>query len=636
MSEPYLRRVFAAVARPAVLAVSLGLLAAVLALSGLLVTVTTDGGGPGGLAGVWRLLMEFGAAGALAAAAWAVHARRWAPRSATTPEEAVDTPERVRQMLKQQEAYWRQQMDSRDLAHRKAAQRLNQWHELLDAFPGWVVTIRPDGSIGHANAAVAAFYGLQGFQLAGRPAEEVLGSSVAAAIRRRNLRISAEGKAIRFDMVLKAPDGSATELMATQFIVGLVAGSASMTCLIAIDRRGQRGIAERDAQTLEVAVRAARLSSERLAALAHALEAPAQALLNLDRGDVDGDAESAPAPIWQPIGEQVARLARQAAELVRLETEPADVDIEPVDLVEASRAALMVVEGLAGSRDVQLRSASAMHGQLWVEAESHRLHAALRAVFETAVLHSQASDVIDVRWSVDGEDATVTCTVQGTVFAPEAEPRPMTLMLAQGWLDGLRGRLQWQATDAGGSECRVWLKASPVPDGTDEFEADPLADAQDAGSASDVPKREILVLTQQPDQLRALRRALQDRPLVRVRTAETVEDALDLCARVAPDCVVWDAGDAQIDGPRFVSRIRTLAYTRPIRLVALVPAPTEGGASSDARTGALAGSDLDGTWSWPLQTERVLSELDALLAAAPIDETVFDAAELESADHMPA
>lgn len=641
MSDSLLPRLSAALARPSLRAVGLGVVAAGLALSALAQIAGADAGeltGFGGALGrAAQVFVQAAAAVVLAAGAWSAgRSRRSADRASSSPA-SLDTPERVRLMLRQQDAHWREQLDKVEARHRKAAQRQSHWHEMLDAFPGWVVTIRPDGTCGYVNATVARFYGLEGFQLAGRPADEVLGARVAAAIRRRNVHLSAHGQAHRFPLVLKAPDGAETQLLATQFIVGLAAADASMTCLIAVEGGASTGPVT-GAGALDPAAQAGAQAAagrvqERLTALVQALRAAAA------RAPVEavGD-DAAPAGAASVTATALARLARLGAELAVLDHPPELSVPEPVDLVAITRQALADVDTLARARGVTVRTAQAPHGQVWVDAEAEGLRASLRAVIETAVSASARHDVVDLCWSVRDAEAGICCLAACDVFAPQDGARALPVLLAEGWLDTMQGTVVSGPRD-GGSECRVMLRASAIPE-DEALLGDSLLDAAMAADpASDEPKREILVLTRHADALRSLRRLLQERPLIRVRSATSVDEALDLCARVAPDCVVWDAGDPEVVRARFVSRIRTLAYSRPIRLVAMQPAPAREG-SGDSEPGSSAASEAtagaERCWSWPLEAGQVLPDLDALLAAAPVEESVFDADELQPAFHMPA
>ena len=641
MSDPWLQRLSAALARPAVRAAGLGLLAAGLALSLLVPMAGADPGegiGSGGALGrAAQVLIQAAAAVVLAAGAWSAgRGRRRADPAPSSPA-SPDTPERVRLMLRQQDAHWREQLDKVEARHRKAAQRQSHWHELLDAFPGWVVTIRPDGTCGYVNATVARFYGLEGFQLAGRPADEVLGARVAAAIRRRNVHLSAHGQAHRFPLVLKAPDGAETQLLATQFIVGLAAADASMTCLIAVESGATTnpatGAGALDSAAQACARAAADRVQERLTALVQALQAAAA------RPPAEAVGEDAvPVGAASVTATPLARLARLGAELAGLDSPPEVSGLAPVDLVAVTRLALADVDALARARGVTLRTAQAPHGQVWVDAEAEGLRASLRAVIETAVSASARHSVVDVCWSVRDADAGIRCLAASDVFAPQHGARALPLLLAEGWLDSMHGAVVCGARDAG-SECHVTLRTSAIPE-DEALLGDSLLDAAMAADpASDEPKREILVLTRHADVLRSLRRLLRERPLIRVRSATSVDEALDLCARVAPDCVVWDAGDPEVVHARFVSRILTLAYSRPIRLVAMRPAPARdvprGAAPGPSDTGdTTAGAER--CWSWPLEAGQVLPDLDALLAAAPVEESIFDTHEPQAAGHMPA
>lgn len=641
MSDPLLPRLSAALAHPAVRATGLGMVSAGLALNVLVQMAGSDAGegvGSGGpRGGAAQMLIQAAAAVVLAAGAWSARRSRRNTDPASASPASLDTPERVRLMLRQQDAHWREQLDKVEARHRKAAQRQSHWHEMLDAFPGWVVTIRPDGTCGYVNATVARFYGLEGFQLAGRPADEVLGARVAAAIRRRNVHLSAQGQAHRFPLVLKAPDGAETQLLATQFIVGLAAADASMTCLIAVEGGAPVGTAA-GADTLDPSAQAGALAAvgrvqERLIALVQALQAaaaraPAEAV---------GDDAARAGAAWASAA-PLARLARLGAELAELHDPPERSVQEPVDLVALTRQALADVDALARARGVTVRTAQAPHGQVWVDAEAEGLRASLRAVIETAVSASVRHDTVDLCWSVRDAEAGICCVAASDVFAPQDGARALPVLLAEGWLDAMQGTVVSGSRD-GGSECRVMLRASAIPQ-DDDLLGDSLLDAALAADpASDEPKREILVLTRDVDALRSLRRLLQERPLIRVRAATSVDEALDLCARVAPDCVVWDAGDPEVVRARFVSRIRTLAYSRPIRLVAMRPAPArevpDGAAPGPSAAGdATAGAER--CWSWPLEAGQVLPDLDALLAAVPVDESVFDADELQPVAHIPA
>jgi signal transduction histidine kinase len=527
------------------------------------------------------------------------------------------------------------------LAHAEAARQTAAAHEaellaMLNAFPGVVLRVEADGSFGYANEQAACLFGRSANDLLGRQASDVVGSNRYASFVARTQQIVASGQPVSFEATITADNGSATELLMTQFVVQQdpvdisldppAAAQARVVYQIGVDI-GQRKRAERDlAYAKAEAERANQAKSRFMSRMSHELRTPLNAVLGLAQllrvqaPQLDSTQRSHLRTIANS-GKDLLALVDETMDLSRMDSGEMRVTNQAVNLTQLITAALESVTPLAHAQGVHLAPPPASRA-LWVQADPVRLRQVLLNLLSNAVKYNRPAGAVAVR--VSSREGQAQIVVQDTgkglstqqqaqLFQPfnrlgaELTATPGTgigLSIANGLVKLMQGRLDVRSQPGVGSEFMVWLPltAAPAPQPAEATRSDlgPLAeDRQVQGKVLYVEDNDVNILV--------FDAVLKRRPEVRLFVARDAQEALDIAAQHALDLVVLDLNLAGCSGLDVADKLRACEGAQALPMVLLT-------ADATPETAALAKTrGITQVWHKPFDAARLLSDVDTLL-----------------------
>jgi signal transduction histidine kinase/CheY-like chemotaxis protein len=466
-------------------------------------------------------------------------------------------------------------------------------------------TFRNEGIIRSGNVLEDARYGKLGPHHGMPPGHLPVSSYLAVPVASRSGEVLGA-------MFFGHPDRDVFTERTERIIVGIAAQAA-----IAIDNARLYDEAKRSAEAERAAraevERASLLKDEFLATLSHELRTPLNAILGwseilLMRTPPDADARRGLETIAQNAHAQ-ARLIEDLLDMNRIMSGKLRLDVQRVDLVSITQAAIDSVRPSAEARGILLRRTLEPPG-VPVFGDPHRLQQVVWNLLSNAVKFTPRTGTIDVRLRCVTSAVEITVTDSGAGISAEFLPHiferfrqaDSSTTRRQGGL-GLGLSIVKQLVELHGGSVRAEsaglsrgstfvvslpLRAVRVEDPRGGPATVRAGAAAGPGRQADIVLSgvKVLVVDDEPDARELLRCVLADAEAT-VVTAGSADEALGLVRRGRPDVIISDIGMPERDGYQLMKAVRGLPAAEGGRTPAI--ALTAFARSEDRTRALLAG-----------------------------------------------
>jgi len=339
---------------------------------------------------------------------------------------------------------------------------------------------------------------------------------------------------------------------------------------------------------------------EFLAMLGHELRNPIAAIRMavhvLGRPTPAGGADPA-RDVIRRQADHLTRLVDDLLDATRIATGKMALIREPVDLAAIVRRAVAAL-----STGIEDRAVAVDTRPVWVDGDPTRLEQVVTNLVGNSLKYTPAAGSIHVNVGVEDGAAIVHVADTGAGISSDLLPHVFDLFIqGQRGLDRSQGGLGIGLTlvkrvvelhggsvevrsdgEGRGSEFTVRLVSIPSPAGA---RTGPAAAAPPA--TADARARRVLIIEDQADMREIMRLALEDAGYVVFEAADG-PSAVDAVQSFAPHAAIVDIGLPGFDGYEVARRIRAMARTPPVLLVAL----TGYGQPDDQRRSSEAGFDV--------------------------------------------
>ncbi len=543
--------------------------------------------------------------------------------------EVGDQAATVNDLVHSREAALRKLLRQSEQALQAAARKESELRMMLNAFPGVVLRIEPDGSLSYCNDQGAELLGLAVDEMEGRHAASLLGADSYASFQARNLQIRASGKPASFEANFDAGDGRFRELLVTQFVVAAGADHRLASYQIGVDiserKRHETALARAKAE----AEQADRAKSRFMSSMSHELRTPLNAVLGL------AQMLRVQAPQLPPqqqmhldtiaeAGRNLLALVDKTMDLSRMDAGDMCVTCQPVNLARLVASALHSVSAMANAQGVTLAPAPA-HRDLVVLADPVRLRQVLMNLLSNAIKYNRSGGAVAVRITRRGDMAQLVVQDTGPgmaevqlqqLFQPYnrlgAERGPVQgtglgLSIARGLVTLMQGRLDVRSSPGVGSEFSVWLPLCAA----DRVEA-PEAPTTDFAclDQNEGLQGSLLYVEDNEVNIIVFEACLARRPGVKVHVARDGAEALLMARQVHPQLVVLDLHLPDQTGLELAQALRGQPALDDVPLVLLT-------ADATHQTTALAQAHgIHDVWHKPFDAARMLGNIDRLMRVA--------------------
>jgi PAS domain S-box-containing protein len=373
------------------------------------------------------------------------------------------------------------------------------------------------------------------------------------------------------------------------------------------------------------AERASRAKTTFLSRVSHELRTPLNGILGFAQL-MELDAEHPLAPVQrqrlssvQRAGRHLLELINDVLDLTRIEREDFSLQAEPVALGTSLQGCLALVAPLAATRGIVL--APAPPTTLWVQADTRALEQVLMNLLSNAIKYNRDGGRVWV--TVDSTARKVTIAVhdtgpgltaeqRGRLFQPFArlgaearriEGSGLGLVIARQLVQAQGGTLDVEGEPGQGCVFRVVLpRCAPAA-----ASAGPLDEAPPQGRR-EAAARQLVYIEDEPLNVVLMQELFRARPHWQLRVACDGRQGLAMARQHAVDLVLVDMNLPDMNGLQVLQRLRADPATAGLRCIAL-----SADAMPEQVSRALA-AGFDGYWTKPIDVQRLLQELDQLLA----------------------
>ena len=544
------------------------------------------------------------------------------------PAEKTDPVQSVQQLVSSHEAALRGLLRQSERAHRTVSLREAELRTMLDAFPGVVLRIESNGVLSYCNERAAALLGTASLQLEGRHASTLLGDEGYDRHDARMLQIRASGLPVSFETSFMHPDGSARELLMTQFCV--TAGSERSTSYqIGVDIGERKRTEAALKQAKADAERANRAKSRFMSSMSHELRTPLNAVLGLAqmlRGQGRQGSEQLQLHLRTiaDAGKDLLSLVDETLDLSRIDAGDMRVSCQPVNLAEMVAMVRGSVAAMADAQGVTLAPTPSVR-DLWVQADPVRMRQVLLNLLSNAIKYNRRGGGVLVRLVRRGSDAQLVVQDTGLGMTPEQQAQlfqpfnrlgaehsgvPGTgigLSIAHGLVALMGGRMDVRSQPNVGSEFMVWLPMVDAPAEPVQLPANSCYGALEVepdlqGALLYVEDNEVNILV--------FEACLARRPGVKLLVARNGAEAMELAAREKVDLVVLDLNLPDQSGLQLADELRLLPDLGSVPMVLLT-------ADATTQTAQRAHAhQMQRVWHKPFDAARLLRDVDQLLKVA--------------------
>ncbi|HVS68723.1 MAG TPA: ATP-binding protein [Mycobacteriales bacterium] len=354
----------------------------------------------------------------------------------------------------------------------------------------------------------------------------------------------------------------------------------------------------------EAADRANRSKSEFLSRMSHELRTPLNAVLGYAQIlQMDPLREDQEQPVAQILasGRHLLELINEVLDISRIEVGKLTLSVEPVGIAEVIDTALDMVRPRADESHISLIVGEGIEGTT-VQADRQRLRQILLNLLTNAVKYNHEGGSVTLACNVSADRTTARISVTDTgpgisaenherVFAPferlgmaqaDVEGTGIGLALSRHLADAMNGSMG--VTSKLGSGSTFWvdlpLAASLEPDVVEP--ADVPDQRRPEASCT------VLQVEDNPANVKLIERALSRLGDVRVMTATSGRDALEIARSTAISLVLLDVHLPDLTGEQVLRAMRDHPATAEVPIVVVSADATEGQISRLLAAGATA------------------------------------------------
>jgi PAS domain S-box-containing protein len=373
------------------------------------------------------------------------------------------------------------------------------------------------------------------------------------------------------------------------------------------------------------AERASRAKTTFLSRVSHELRTPLNGILGFAQL-MELDTRHALAPVQrqrlasvQRAGRHLLELINDVLDLTRIEREDFSLQPEPVALGESLQGCLALVAPLAATRGIALDPPPPT--PLWVQADARALEQVLMNLLSNAIKYNRdggrvwasvESTARKVAIAVHDTGPGLTAEQRARLFQPFArlgaearriEGSGLGLVIARQLVQAQGGTLDVASEPGLGSVFRVVLpRCAPATALADAQAELPPQPGRDAGA------RRLVYVEDEPLNVVLMQELLGARPQWQLQVATDGQRGLTLARQGAVDLMLIDMNLPDMNGLQLLQQLRADPATGPLRCIAL-----SADAMPEQVSRALA-AGFNGYWTKPFDVQRLLQELDQLLA----------------------
>jgi len=315
-------------------------------------------------------------------------------------------------------------------------------------------------------------------------------------------------------------------------------------------------------------------------------------------------------------GEHLLSLISDVLELSRIESETLTVTLAPLPAADVLTAALKLAGGLGEKTNVAIRLADCDSGLPPVLADQTRLCQALLNLITNAVKYNRPGGQVIVACEVAGQNRLrfsiadtgygIRAADKAKLFEPfdrlgqensDIEGTGIGLTITKQLVEAMGGRIDCVSIEGRGSI--FWIDLPVALQGV--AKAEPM----DVEAGRQANWRKVLYVEDNDASMTLMEAFLDKVPTVSLIKAATAEQGIELASADPPDIILMDLGLPGIDGIAARQKLRALARTRQIPVVAVTADATP---QTAERCLAAGFEDLA---TKPLNLERLTTILDA-------------------------
>jgi PAS domain S-box-containing protein len=379
-------------------------------------------------------------------------------------------------------------------------------------------------------------------------------------------------------------------------------------------------IADRERQAAEQANLA---KSAFLSRMSHELRTPLNGILGfsqlLEMEELEPDQQDSVKHIHR-AGRHLLDLINEVLDLSRIEAGRLSMSLEPIALPELLDECVRLIGPLAAERSIDI----VVHEDPqcgYVLADRQRLRQILLNLLSNAVKYGRRAGTIEISWKRAGEDGLeISVSDTGPGIAPEKLGRLFTefdrldimngqeegtglgLALSKGLAEAMGGTLE--ATSELGVGSRFTVQLPAAGDAPESLEESPAVEHANGGHG--LP-RVLLYVEDNLANVELIKRTLELRPQVTLKTATEGKLGVDLARQLRPDLMLLDYNLPDLNGEDVLFRMRSDPMTATIPVVFLSADATEG------QINRLMGAGAAAYLTKPLEIEQFLETIDRVM-----------------------
>lgn len=509
-----------------------------------------------------------------------------------------------------------------DLAQRAEAEQ----RQLLDAFPGLIACIRPDGDYTYGNGELAARLGRPVSAIIGHSITEVLGPERAERLQRLMRRVLA-GQTLTYEHRHRPLEGSPQRYSQITLTPGRDPASGTPLVIgFGVDITALKRAEEALISARDEAQRANQAKTAFLSQMSHELRTPLNAVLGFGQL-LESDREH---PLAARQASWVREILRGAQHLLSLINEILDLgrieagqmllDLAPVPLEPLVHELQSLMQPLAQKYAVTLQAPQGDWSGA-VLADRTRLKQVLLNLMANAVKYNRAGGQVWLSCAAQGDQWQLTVHDTGLGIAPEDQQRlfqpferlqaarsgvegtGIGLALSRRLVEAMQGSLGLHSRPGEGSAFWLSLPRAGAP-----VLALPAPGAPGAVAAPAAAPQPVLYIEDNPVNVALMEAMLGRLSGVQLSSAATPAEGLRLAQSLRPALILLDIQLPGMDGFEVLAHLKANALTRAIPAVAV----SANALPSDIDAAIAAG--FVAYITKPLSLDRLLDTVNDVLA----------------------